>query len=777
MDERRRVILLPVRRRLAVLACAYLAGVYLAQIAAFPAVWIGFLCAFSAVLGLFRLRRRKSALFCVALALFLLGNGVTASVLAVRDAPSGSKAEIIGEIDAIERENRVWLKNATCDGETRSRRVLVTLMAQKGETAPAVQIGQRVKGTGRLFAPSEPRNPGGVNGRIRALARDYELSGYLLPGWTAEGGGQFSLRELFRRAQKKLMRHAEAVFGQQAPLFQAVLLGSRENLDDDLVTAMRLTGIVHLLTVSGMHLSLIALMLERLLRRLPCGRWTRFAAQTVILLFYTGVTGAAAGTVRALMMATLRSLAGCRGRRYEPLTALAVAAWSMALIRPAWPLDASFQFSFFVLLGILLLSGACLSALNRFMPWMRRHPQAAETLAVSFSAQAAALPIQLLFYGYVPLLALAVNSFAGGLMSLLMLGGIFCMAVGAGLPTVGRWLGAAVGAVSGAAQRLILGVAGLEIKICRLPAPYGWALPVAIAAMMLCSRRIRFGRGRRRALAATLCILLIGYLPRFAPDARYVQLDVGQGDAAVLRHGRQATLVDVGPAGCYDVLRYLRREGLYVDALILSHLDEDHAGALGALLASEIEIGRIVMPSGVSESDASPAVREALELANERGVSIETASAGAKIVSGGFAFDVLSPQDGMEGDNERSLVLYTQSMGARILTTGDLPAKSEMESPPDCDILKVAHHGSKYATSDEFLRQTTPKIALISVGANNRYGHPTARVLEALDAVGASVYRTDESGCITLWLSEGRITAQTYRRAPSSNPLPAAYTP
>ena len=87
-------------------------------------------------------------------------------------------------------------------------------------------------------------------------------------------------------------------------------------------------------------------MLERLLRRLPCGRWTRFAAQTVILLFYTGVTGAAAGTVRALIMATLRSLAGCRGRRYEPLTALAVAAWSMALIRPAWPLDASFQFSF-----------------------------------------------------------------------------------------------------------------------------------------------------------------------------------------------------------------------------------------------------------------------------------------------------------------------------------------------------------------------------------------------------------------------------------------------
>ncbi len=97
--------------------------------------------------------------------------------------------------------------------------------------------------------------PVGSTGGFARWRRDYELSGYLLPGWTAEGGGRFSLRELFRCAQKKLMQHAEAVFGRQAPLFQAVLLGSRENLDDDLVTAMRLTGIVHLLTVSGMHLS------------------------------------------------------------------------------------------------------------------------------------------------------------------------------------------------------------------------------------------------------------------------------------------------------------------------------------------------------------------------------------------------------------------------------------------------------------------------------------------------------------------------------------------
>ncbi|MFR8976397.1 MAG: ComEC/Rec2 family competence protein [Christensenellales bacterium] len=140
-------------------------------------------------------------------------------------------------------------------------------------------------------------------------------------------------------------------------------------------------------------------------------------------------------------------------------------------------------------------------------------------------------------------------------------------------------------------------------------------------------------------------------------------------------------------------------------------------------------------------------------------------------------FDVLSPREGLTGENERSLVLYTQSMGTKILMMGDLPAKSEMDDPPDCDVLKVAHHGSKYATSDAFVEKTTPSLAMISVGANNRYGHPTERVIKALESVGAAIYRTDESGCITLWLSDKSATVQTYLNGSSSNASPAAYTP
>lgn len=294
--------------------------------------------------------------------------------LALRDEPSQPGVLLVGEIDEIEKENRVWLRGVLCDGERLHRRALVTLMTNEGEEGKEVFVGQTISGTGRLFAPSESRNPGGVNGRVRALAQNYELSGYVLPNWTASGAKRFSMREMLRQIRNRLMRHMENVFGEHAPLFQAILLGNRENMDKELVNAMRLTGIVHLLTVSGMHLTLIALMMEKVLSRVPCGRWMRFVLQTVGLLFYTGLTGAAAGTVRALIMAVLRGLAKCRGRRYEPLTALAFAALTMALINPIWPLDASFQFSFFVLLGILLTSGTISAWCARRMAWVRRHP-------------------------------------------------------------------------------------------------------------------------------------------------------------------------------------------------------------------------------------------------------------------------------------------------------------------------------------------------------------------------------------------------------------------
>ena len=311
-------------------------------------------------------------------------------------------------------------------------------------------------------------------------------------------------------------------------------------------------------------------------------------------------------------------------------------------------------------------------------------------------------------------------------------------------------------------MRLSIAAAGIEGGIVRLPAPYAITIALAALLMALVSSQIRRPKGARGLRAIAVLALVALTIPRFCPAARYVQLDVGQGDAAILRSGRSAVLVDVGPRGSYAALRYLRREGLRVELAFLSHLDEDHAGALATLLSSEVQIGALALPEGAQEDAASQAVLDTMALARERGIPIRYLSRGDSVSAMGVRFDVLSPAQELSGSNERSLLLSAEIEGVSFLLTGDLPASSEPEVLPDCDVLKVAHHGSRYATSESLLAQVSPQVALISVGARNSYGHPADRVLEALAQAGAAVYRTDESGCVTLWLRKGSWRAQTF---------------
>ncbi|MCI6374271.1 MAG: DNA internalization-related competence protein ComEC/Rec2 [Clostridiales bacterium] len=760
--ERWRVCLFPVRRRLALAAIFWLAGVALGTRFACPVLMALVLCALLALAAVLCRRRRRSALFVVLLTAMLLGSTWTGIRIGRHDAATSPGAELSGTVAAKLSDRRVLLTDVRVEGgQAPSRPVLVTLMLGEGEER-TVSVGQRVSGKGRLFAQRETRNPGGVDERIRALCAGYELSGYVLPGWTAQGEARFSPRELLRLLREALLERIDAVFGDAAPTMRALLLGQRQEMVSEVVSAMRLTGTAHVLAVSGLHLSLIAVAIERLLRALRVRRQGRFAALAVILGFYTALTGGAPGTVRALLMALLRAWAPCRGRRYDPLTALAFAATVITAVNPAQAMNAAFQFSFLVVLGVQLVSGAIAGELARVRGRSRTPGALARTVGVSVSAQLAAVPMTLRLYGYAPLLALPMNLLCGACIPAVMLGGWAALLAGCIHLPAGQTLGAAVALPVRLFERLSVAAASVEGAAPRLPAPYAATVLLCALLMMLLSDRIRMGRGRRRAALLCAALIAASYAFRFCPIVRYVQLDVGQGDSAVLRSGRSCVLIDVGPDDSYDALRYLRSEGLNADAVVLTHADADHAGALSVLLRSEVRIGEIILPAETLLTDVSAQVREGLALAQRMGVPVRSVSRGDVIGAAGFALEVLSPDETLAGDNERSLVLMVEAAGTRLLLTGDLPSECEREDMPDCDVLKVAHHGSKNATSLAFLERVTPELALISVGAGNRYGHPTQRVLSDLAQVGARVLRTDTSGCITLWLRVGKRLVQTF---------------
>lgn len=768
--HQKRLLIFPIRRRLMGATVFFLCGVYLAPHTAIPPHRCVLVCIPLLLAGAWRCRKKQSAFFFACAVMLLLGQALTVRAFSVRDTPTAAGAALCGTVTAIEHDNRVYLSNVTVEGGPSPRHpVLVTLMQEEGEEREAARVGQRIRGKGRLFAPQAQRNPGGVDERIQALAEGYELSGYILPGWEAEGEAVFSLREWIRTVREALLAHIERIFGRQAPLYQGILLGERGEMDAQVVAAMRLTGTVHILTVSGMHLSFLAMGIARALRRLPLGRFARFFWQAALLIFFTCLTGGSPGTLRALIMAMLRAWAVFRGRRYDSLTALSAAAGILALCNPPVAMTASFQFSFLVVLGIVLLANGVNAWLIRHVSCARRFSGAAAAVSVSLCAQTAAIPMQLLLYGYVPVFSLPMNLITGMLMPVLMTGGLLCTAVGAVCPALGQGCAALLALPAVFFEWLSLLVSDWPGGIWRLPAIPAWTLPLCALVMALASPAIRLGRGRRRAAAACLLVLAGSYLPRLNLAARYVQLDVGQGDAALLRSGRHAVMVDVGPKDRYDAMRYIRHEGLFLDAVILSHLDEDHAGALGTLLRSEVDVGRIILAERAQEDVGSQAVLDALDLARQKKVPVEYVTAGDRIQAAGVCFDVLSPDESLRGSNERSLALFSRTEDCALLLTGDLPLDSEMEDPPDCDVLKVAHHGSKNATSRRFLEETTPSIAIISVGAGNRYGHPAERVLEDLEDAGAALYRTDEAGCITLWLGKDDIRVKTYLNPPSSN--------
>ena len=594
-----KLFLLPMRRRLMAAVITWLLGIYSSVFFAFhPAAGIC-ICALLLLTVWFQCRRRMSALFAAALMMFTAGNTYSGTLLAVRDLPTPPQTAIEGIVCAIEKENRVQLCRVTLEGmESPSRNILVTLMLDEGEMRGAVRIGQRIRGTGRLFAQDEKRNPGGVSWRVNALCTGYELSGYILPGWTAEGGAVFSLREWFRSVRLSVASALDTLFGSQAPLFQGMMLGEREGVDENVAAAMRLTGTVHILTVSGLHMGLIAELVSWILGKTRLGRWPCFFLQTAILLGFSCLVDAGAGTQRALVMATLRALAACRGKAYEPITGLSAAALLMTIRSPLLALTTGFQFSFFVVFGIILIGQNTDSLLRRLLPHHRLLRRVLSSVGIGFVAHMASIPMNLLFYGYIPLLSIPMNLICTSLMPLLMLSGWLILVLWYLVPGLACQAAVLPACLASAFEKVSMAAAGIEGSILRLPSPYAGSLLLAAALMCLMSRRIRLGRLRLPAACALAVLLAASYAPRFIPSARYVQLDVGQGDAAVIRSGRKAVVVDVGPQYSYDVLRYLRCEGLSVEAVILSHLDEDHTGALGTLLDSEISIPVIVIAGG-----------------------------------------------------------------------------------------------------------------------------------------------------------------------------------
>lgn len=553
----------------------------------------------------------------------------------------------------------------------------------------------------------------------------------------------------------------DRLYGEQAPLARALLIADERDIAPEVRERMADAGIIHMISVSGLHVAVLAesVVLLMLVLRVPIRRAEGIALAVVagFVLF----VGAPAPAVRSGAMFGALVVTRWLQRPTSPWALLALGGL-LPLAEPRVVASIGYQLSVVGMAG-LLASGMLVRRLPSVPapPWAGRMGR--EVLATVI-ASAVTAPIIAWHFGRVSLAAPLTNLAAAPLFALAQ-PALFLSLVVAPVEPVARFLADGTGvllAAIGWVGDTGAGIPGAAVDVMPSTATALLSGCMAAALLATCASRawIRPALVGSGALVAAIWWPLI----RPAPDRLEVHmLDVGQGDAIALRTPRARWIVmdagnawRTGDAGERVVLPYLTRRGGPIAALILSHPHTDHVGGAATLLR-RMRVGTVLDGGFVHTSEAYAAT---IASARARGVPWRVVRAGDSLEIDGVRLAILAPDSARAASatdaNEASVILSAEYRGVRVLLTGDAEREEEervrRQYPGQlrADILKVGHHGSATSSSPGFLDAVRPRVALVSVGAGNTYGHPSDAVLDALARRGAHVMRTDDDGTIVV---------------------------
>lgn len=608
-----------------------------------------------------------------------------------------------------------------------------------------LHAGQRVTARGELIPPRRGDllvAVVSVSGRPRDVAA--------APHWQRVAEG---LRDGLRRG-------AADVLGRDAAgLLPGLVVGDTSALPQTVVDEFRRAGLSHLTAVSGANLAIVSGAVLLLMRLLTAGPVLSAAAAGLALLGFVVLAGPEPSVLRAAVMGAITLLALVLGRDRSALPALAGTVIGLLILTPALASSPGFALSVAATAALVLVAPLWAAELHaRGVP-----VGIAEALAVPAAAQVAAAPLVAALSGRVSLVAVGANLLAGPVVAPATVLGVVATVL---MP----W--------ASPVAEILIGLAGPALGWILLVARHAAAVPggtvswpsgtagglLLVAVLIAVLAALRSQRLRRTfavvVLVAVVVIVPVRIVRPGWPAAGWslVACDVAQGDSLVLTTGTEgsAVVVDTGPkAAVTDAC--LRRLGVTrVPLVVLTHLHTDHTGGLAGVL-DDRRVGAIAI-GGLREPEW--AVREVRKLAREADVPIVRLPAGRRLRWPELTLDVLAPAPpllaGLTEDelNDGSLVIMARTRAGRALLTGDVELRAQswlLSSGADlaADILKVPHHGSRY-TAPEFLRAVHPRIALVSVGHGNDYGHPSSAVLGALRRGGTTVARTDREGDIAV---------------------------
>ncbi|MCM1082893.1 MAG: DNA internalization-related competence protein ComEC/Rec2 [Clostridium sp.] len=595
-----------------------------------------------------------------------------------------------------------------------------------------------------------------------------------------------------------------------ASIYEGIIFGNRKAVDAGSKRLYQVSGIAHILAVSGLHISVVSGLIYFILRGLLAPFWLTSLLSVLGAVFYGAMTGFGMASIRAVIMLVIASFGERLGKSYDMLTGIGAAVFLMLIYNPTSIKDQS------LLLSVCAVAGVCLGIKvmrlimkrKRIKRYLKRHRwirRLAEGLIMSCSVNIVTFPIIAYMYYEIPLYSFLLNIFVVPLMALVVYAGFLGVIVSAASVFAGQLVIAPGIFLLNMFERFAAMILGLPFSVINTGKPSIWFLifyyVVLIFVLMLSDNKIceafyvrlrarlnrRTWRKLRVVLSLGLCTLFLAVsicARIFISREMLVFLDVGQGDGIIVSTpGGTVVVIDGGSTSEsaeslaeYTLKPALKSLGMAdVDFWVVTHGDTDHVSGLMHILEnyeiSNISIDCILMTE-YGKNDET--LEEIKMLAEENGIDVVYLSAGDKIEDKSAALVCCHPDKDYAADdtNDTSLALGYVSPDISCLFTGDMSAasldymftKNGALLQGEYLYLKVPHHGSKNSVYEPLYDLMKGRTAIVSCGKNNSYGHPHNEVVDKLNQYGCSIYRTDESGAVCIYVKNGRVECREYKK-------------
>lgn len=669
------------------------------------------------------------------------------------------------------------------------------------EKIPNVKIGNIIKVRGKLRQFEKAANKGnfdsrkyylslGFYGKIEAGTIEVINSDY-----SGIRQGLYELRMEIIERLEKLCSDNKGIFSiinNKNGIIGAIILGDKTDIDSDIKELYSVSGIAHILAISGLHISFIGMAIYRLLRRRF--RFLFSAAVSIPVVLSFGImSGFGISTIRAIIMFILKIIGEVLGRKYDAITAISLAGLVLLVQNPFVVCNSGFQMSFGAIIAIVLILPIVEEILNT-------DNKIIKVLSANFTISLVMNPILAWNYYELPTFSFLLNIVVVPLMSVVIVSsivGIFCSCIMFGFGKIVIFPGCGIlelytflcniinkssfaSIVVGQPKVTIIivyyaillvvlfGLKNIRTKYTRAEKERNIIKKetgLVLEKKAKKERRIK-GQNVKLRLACIVGFLLLNCLIYYIPNPGFyiTFINVGQGDG-ILIHGDNGTkvMVDGGSTSEKQVAKncivpYLKAEGIgTIDYSIITHTDKDHISGILEILennnSNRIRIKNLVMPDINMKDDT---YNELIEKAKLKKINVLYIKKGDTLSLGKTKIKCIYPETTTTASdkNDYCTVLSVKNKTSKILLTGDISKEIEEKIKDDIEenytVLKVAHHGSNYSSSEKFLKKVNPKYSIISVGKNNSYGHPGNETMERLRKQGGVIYRTDEKGGITI---------------------------